>query len=295
MRTIIFCALILCGKVSAFEADLSLITREDSLKWNIAGPDQIPNVLSELKWNSLKSIGLGGRLQSNCSWLHFEAQGSYNRIFAGRVRDFDFAEDNRRELFSQSSSKASKGTLFDASALIGLNITCPKSILIVPHVGYSLEEQHLKIFDGVTEVAIDPDDIGPILGLNSSYNAKWYGPFIGLKGYFPLFCGTFGLGFDYYYQNYRGRGHANLRPDILGGIYRHKARGWGQEFFAEFQSRLQETLFFELKVKFGKFWTKKGTETEALRGDEIIIPVRVDFNRVEWNSRSISAHLIKDF
>jgi len=295
MRTLVICALILCSKVFGHEADISLITREDSLKWNIAGPDRIPNVLSELKWNSLKSIGLGGRLQTDCSWLWLEAQGSYNRIYAGAVRDFDFAEDNRQGLFLQSSSKASKGELFDVSALLGLNLSLPKNTLIVPHIGYSLQEQHLKIFGGVTEIAPDPDDIGPIHGLHSSYNAQWFGPFIGFKGYFPLFQGRFGLGLNYYYQDYRGRGHANLRPDIVGGIYKHKAKGFGQEFFAEFQSKLQETLFFELKVKFGKFWTKKGAESEALRGDEIIIPVRVDFNRVEWNSRSISAHLIKDF
>lgn len=282
--------------ISCPVVDISINARKDALDWNIAGVDGVPNVASELKWNGIKSIG-GGATLSALLFSNFpvEMKGSHNRIFAGVNHDLDFFGEDRTGLFLKSRGDASKGELFDLRAEAGMNIPCIKRISLVPHIGYSLDEQHLKEFHGFTEFNFfEPDDIGPIKGLNSGYNARWSGPYIGVKGFIPLLQGILGFGFDYFYPTYRAKGHANLRPDILGPFI-HRSRGWGKEIFAEFQSLLQEKLMFEVKLKFGKFWTKRGRESETIQSEIGPVPVKVDLNRVEWKSRSISAHLIKRF
>lgn len=279
------------------KAEISVNARDDSFKWNSAGIDRDPNVASELKWTGLRSFGGGGSVGALFfSQFPVEIKGSYNKIYAGTNEDSDYFGENKTGLFLKSVSDASKGELFDVSAEVGMIFSCVKNISLTPHIGYSLNEQHLKEFDGFTEFNFfEPEKIGPIEGLNSSYDARWQGPYLGLKAHWPLFQGTFGIGFDYYFSAYRAKGIANLRPDIIGPFI-HRAHGWGKEFFAEFQSRIQDKLFFEVKLKFGKFWTKRGVESGTIQGDTgQLVPIKVDVNHVEWKNRSISAHLIKRF
>lgn len=278
-------------------ADMSVNLRDDDFDWNIAGVSGIPNVASVMEWQGIKSFGCGLEFGTQAfSRFPITVKGMYNRIYEGTNRDLDFFGNDKTGLFLKSRAAASRGELFDVEAEIGMDIFCEKNITLTPHIGYSLDELHLKIFDGFVQFnLLDPADVGPIKGLNSGYNARFSGPYVGVKAAIPLFHGLMGLGYDYYYPNYSAKGHANLRTDLVGGAYFHRSRGWGQEFFAEFQSRLQETLFFEITLKFGRFWTKKGRETEKIITDEGIVPIKIDVNRVQWSSRSISAHFIKRF
>lgn len=277
--------------------DFGVGLREDSLKWNIAGPQRKPNIASELDWERVRIVDAsleGGALLS-LSWpLHFSA--SCGKIFDGRITDKDFFGEDRSGLFLKSVSKASRGEVFDLSIDVGRTFFCSKGIQITPVAGYCLSEQHLKEFDGFTEFnLIDPEDVGKIRGLNSGYNAKWYGPFMGVNADVPLFGGCLGLGFDYYYPSYSARGKANLRTDLIGD-YIHKSRGFGKEFFAKYQGVFREKFLFEFKLKWGKFWTKRGDESETVEtADQGRVPLKVDLNRVEWKSKSLSAHLIKKF
>ena len=277
--------------------DLGVGLREDSLSWSIAGPSRDPNVASLLSWKGIRSAEVsldGGATLPGCWPVHFSA--SYGWIYAGKMSDEDFFGEDKSGLFLKSRAKASRGEVFDLSLDVGRAFCLRKGIRLTPLVGYSLSEQHLKQFHGFTEInLIDPADVGPIEGLNSGYNAKWYGPFVGLKADIPLFGGVLGFGFDYHYPRYSARGKANLRTDILGD-YVHRSQGFGREFFAKYQTAFQEMCLVELKLKWGKFWTKRGDESETVEtADQGRVPVKVDLNRVEWKSKSVSAHLIKKF
>lgn len=286
-----------CPWVQNPYCDVGMGLREDSLSWNIAGPFRTPNIASELNWKDVRSVevSLNGGASILCSWpVHLS--GSYGWIYAGKMTDEDFFGEDRSGLFLKSRAKASRGEVFDLSLDGGHTFFLKKGVQLTPRIGYRLSEQHLKEFHGFTEFNLtDPDDVGPIEGLNSGYNAKWYGPFLGIKADVPLFGGLLGFGFDYHYPNYSARGKANLRTDIVGD-YVHRSRGFGKEFFARYQAAFQEICLLELKLKWGKFWTKRGDEGETVEtADQGRVPVKVDLNRVEWKSKSVSAHLIKRF
>ncbi|CRX39509.1 hypothetical protein [Estrella lausannensis] len=277
--------------------DLGGGLREDSLSWSIAGPDGTPNVASLLSWKSIRSaeVSLDGGCALFNRWpVHIMA--SYGWIYSGKMVDEDFFGEDKSDLFLKSRAKASRGKVFNLSFDAGRTFCLKRGIQFTPLAGYRLSGQNLKQFHGFTEVnLIDPDDVGPIEGLNSGYNARWYGPFVGFKADIPLFGGFLGFGFDYHYPRYSARGKANLRTDILGD-YIHRSQGFGKEFFARYQAAFRELCLFELKLKWGKFWTKRGDETETVEtADQGRVPVKVDLNRVEWKSKSVSAHLIKKF
>ncbi|PIQ83103.1 MAG: hypothetical protein COV76_00105 [Candidatus Omnitrophica bacterium CG11_big_fil_rev_8_21_14_0_20_64_10] len=190
--------------------------RQDDLRWNIAGDvfGQNPNIISELTWSDL-----------DIAWIRVDGDHEiedlltarfyfdYGWVTDGRNRDSDYNTDNRQDEFSRSDNRSDRGTVMDASVGIGYPFSFWKArFRVAPMLGYSYHEQDLRITDGFQSIPAT----GSFGGLNSAYEAVWYGPWSGLDVGWQL---TDKLSLmaqaEYHWEaSYRGTADWNLRTDF---------------------------------------------------------------------------------
>lgn len=229
--------------------NLNLGYRVDQLDWNIANNTSggSPNVLSELTWKDLKifEMSLDGFLEvGNENFTHLstvvKTHIGYGQSTSGNNRDSDYAGDNRTLEFSRSYADSEAQTL-DLSVALGLKFPLGKSgFHLTPLFGYSYQRQDLRdthgnqvISDQANLSVLYPSDVvpplGPFPGLNSSYDAYWYGPWLGLDTDYVVndrlkLTG----GVEYHLANYSGKADWNLRGDFDHPLsFRQDATGSG--------------------------------------------------------------------
>jgi len=183
---------------------LSLGYREDSLDWNIGGGSDGPNVLSELEWKNMDIFQLRGELSgSNDEDIYFRGQASYGWVWDGQNRDSDYAGNNRTLEFSRSGNSVDGSRVLDLSAGLGVMLYAgdARRWRIIPMVGYSWHYQNLRMRNGNQQLSnlanlqvLDSDatrvtPLGPFPGLDSRYDAKWYGPWLGADIFLDLQTG----------------------------------------------------------------------------------------------------------
>jgi Protochlamydia outer membrane protein len=216
--------------------DIGAGYRQDLLEWELAGPDDTPRVLSKLTWKNIRIFEVEAQFRKITDQnIYMRANADYGWIFDGANRDSDFRVEGKRNAvveFSRSDNKASKGEVYDASAGLGYFLRwCfgSQQLRFAPLGGYSIHEQHLHLFKGFQ--TIDLDD--PLFeghhfrGLDSTYNTRWHGPWVGMDLYYHIneeitVSGTF----EYHWLRYHANGNWNLRSDILGDFI-HTGNGQG--------------------------------------------------------------------
>lgn len=212
--------------------------RQDKVVWELAGPDDIPEVMSRLSWDNLRIFEIEVECKKiTCQNFYFRGNADWGWIFDGKNRDTDYRLDERTDKvieFSRSDNKANKGQVYDASVGAGyFSRWCfgLQKLRFAPVGGFSWHEQHLHIYDGYQ--VLDLDD--PIFEghhfqeLDSTYKTRWYGPWAGLDLYFHLNekITIYGA-FEYHWMHYHARGRWNLRDDIIGDFHH---TGFGNGYF----------------------------------------------------------------
>lgn len=214
-------ALLLYGPVLAEDVNVwvGLGWRQDNLSWNIAGPHGHPNVLSELKWKNIDMIDINAGVSGMFfeDW-YYKFTGDYAKVYNGSNEDSDYLGDHRTNLFAQSKNDAKKGEAIDLSFGLGypLHYWC-NELVIIPLIGYALNEQHLTMQNGFQTVDTFHGHVGPIPDLHSNYRARWMNAWIGLDFGYQATCEFLIYGSaEYHFASYRGSGHWNLRNDFVG-------------------------------------------------------------------------------
>lgn len=212
--------------------------REDEIDWNIAGSLQGtgPNIISELTWEDVEiyQVRAKGKLlvgREDFPWFSTCLKGSaaYGWIVDGKNQDSDYAGDNRTLEFSRSNNETEDDEVYDLSVAIGPQFRLAQgTLLLTPLFGYSRHEQHLRMTDGNqtlsdqtnADVLYGPGWVivpptGPFPGLDSTFKAKWSGPWAGLDvAWRPLPRLSFIASGEYHWGDYEGRGDWNLRRDL---------------------------------------------------------------------------------
>lgn len=287
---IIFCLSTgLQGTGATFDIGTGL--RKDKLNWNISGEPYGPNVLSELKWKNLTAWEVYAEAKIVLPLgLYARVKGDYGRILSGTNTDIDYLEDERKNPFSYSKSKADKGELFDLSLGVGIQLNFFQDILsVTPLLGCALNEQHLRMYHGKMEIDLfDPDDEGsPLRGLHNHYRARWFGPWIGLDFKLAL-TNSFDLFATYesHWVQFNGSGHWNLRTDFKDD-FKHIGHGHGTLFSAggkyNFCYGMTVGAFFQyqfLKIHNGRDRTYFHDSESSSK-----------LNQVKWQSVSLIATL----
>jgi hypothetical protein len=208
-----------------YEFDYSLASgyREDRLNWNTASVSGNPNVLSELEWTDIRSVQLAGQAEITTprGW-HFDGKLGYAWVADGDNQDSDFLGNGRTLEFSRSNNQADKGHMVDASFGIGHSFFIPAGgdssrLSVTPMAGYAYQEQNLRIQDGRQTVSAYgfPMPLGRFEGLDSSYDTRWHGPWLGLKFRARLLPGLrLSLWSEFHWADFHAEADWNLREDF---------------------------------------------------------------------------------
>ena len=280
---------------SEFEGDLELLTgyRVDELDWNIAGDisgTATPNIISELTWSDLKSfqLKLGGKGIIN-RVFYMRGSAAFGWVLSGQVQDSDYNGDNRTQEYSRSISSADDSNVLDATVAFGYPFRLASDrFRLIPVVGFSYSEQNLHMQDGVQVLSEPPQSqpIGPIAGLDSTYDTRWYGPWAGVDFSFKasdkihLFAG-----FEYHWADYKAEANWNLRTDLAHPkSFEHEADGTGILITAGGDYIFSEPWSLGLEVNYQDWSTDAGIDRQ-FNSDGTMAVTRL--NEVNWESFAI--------
>lgn len=203
-------------------------SRKDNLDWNIAGASV--NVLSELKWENLNiaQISAAARLNIDSDWS-LRGKLAFGRITSGTNQDSDYNGNNRTLEFSRSNNRGG-GAVRDGSIGLGrtlrpLDFDDENFLSVTPSAGLSTHRQNLTMTEGFQTLPAT----GPIPGLNSSYDAQWQGPWVGMDALLDS-GGDWSLTVtgEYHWADYSAQADWNLRPEFSHPVsFVHTANGQG--------------------------------------------------------------------
>lgn len=280
--------------------------RLDTLDFNIAGnlAGTGPNILSELSWDDLEiyQVGIAGKVAVGNATVDYltcvRSSLDYGWIQDGRNQDSDYLGDNRTLEFSRANSLTADDHVLDASAGIGLQRKFHQNRLAIALLGgYSYHEQNLRITQGLQ--AISPGSgvvpLGPIAGLNSTYQAVWHGPWAGIDLEFSPFPRFSLLGTaEYHWARYKAEADWNLRQDLAHPVSRrHEASGArGVVLKAGGRYFLTSRWALDLFAGYQGWEAENGTDTIYFVDGS---STAVRLNQVHWQSASATLGLVYRF
>jgi hypothetical protein len=296
LLAVVLSTICLIGDLKAVEVegDLELLNgyRVDDLDWNIAGnlTGTSPNIVSELTWRDLESyqLKLGGKGTIN-RVFYLRGSAAFGWVLSGEVQDSDYNGDNRTQEFSRSISSADDSTLLDATLAIGYPFKLASDrFRLIPLAGFSYSEQNLTMKDGGQVISQPPQTqpIGPIAGLDSSFDTKWYGLWVGIDMSFKASNKiTLFAGFEYHWADYEAEANWNLRTDLAHPkSFEHEADGTGVLITAGGDYRFAEPWSLGLEINYQDWSTDAGIDRQ-FNSDGTIAVTRL--NEVNWESLAI--------
>lgn len=266
--------------------------RMDELNWNIAGNlgGTSPNILSELTWEELGiyelSVGFSSLVKQS---VYFRGYMNYGRIISGENQDSDYGADDRQDEFSRSNNSADNGNTIDISLGAGLMLPIIKDIItITPLVGISYHRQNLTITDGYQTIPSQ----GSFPGLDSTYEAKWMGPWVGLEMAIDIETGWRVLprffpfvGFEYHWALFDATADWNLREKFdHPKSFEQEAEGTGMSLMVGLGAAFSERWSLAFSYTQQKWLAEEGTDTvffsDGTYGE-------TQLNEVNWESRAL--------
>ncbi|PLX90777.1 MAG: hypothetical protein C0620_13060 [Desulfuromonas sp.] len=278
--------------------------RQDSLDWNISGPDNTPDVLSELEWDDLEiyQIGFVSKLIVENNKVPFATyvrlKADYGWATDGDVQDSDYLGDNRTLEFSRSTADADESDVWDVSIGGGFQFSFFNDrFKLVPLIGYSRHEQQLNIRDGVQ--VIGDGFYVPAAGttmpdLDSGYDAEWHGPWVGVDITWQIsprlvFDGTA----EYHDVDYDATANWNLRDDFAHPVsFDHQADAEGIVAEGTLTYLFNEHWKLSATFNYSKWKAEDGSDTTFFSDGT---SSETGLNEVNWESVSAMVGISYDF
>jgi len=302
IASIAFFSYLELAQAADIKTDLSLSTgyRVDDLSWNIAGNiyGGNPNVLSELTWSDLETLQatVGGRVLVN-EWLYLRGSLGYGWTFSGGNLDSDFLGNNRTQEYSRSSNSADGGRVLDGAIGLGYQFSfLSGKFRLSPLLGYSYSAQELTLKDGVQVIATPgwTPPAGPIQGLDSTYDASWLGPWLGIDLSFEVTerVTLFGS-FEYHWATFDSESNLNLRNDLAHPkTFEQDADGRG--FLITLSAEYLLTGPWSLNMAFNyQKWSADPGRDRLYYANGSIAETRL--NEVNWDSYALMLGLVYRF
>jgi hypothetical protein len=224
--------------------------------------------------------------------LYFEGDVGFGRILDGKSQDSDYFGDNRTQEFSRSYADIKGDGTYDLSVGIGyqfgkkIDAEKGSGFLLVPRIGYALRSVNVRVNNGVQVVNTLSSFLGPFDGLDTTYNTKWEGPWIGLRGEFD-FNHKVGLFIDaeYHIMDFEADADWNLRSDFAHPVsFEHFADADGGSISAGITFSPTNTFTLVVTASYSESNTDAGLDRTYF-SDGTSLTTRL--NEVEWKSASI--------
>ncbi len=293
---------------SKTELSLSAGLRTDELDWSIAGNGI--NVLSELEWSDVDSyqVSLSGGIEFRNN-VYFRAGFNYAWIEDGTVRDSDYGLDNFGGEWSRSISESPGDEVWDLSGGGGYSFYFAQDrFSVTPLIGLSYHKQNLRIKNGTQVISgvnpfpgDNPPPVGPLSSqLNSTYFARWWGPWIGVDlRYRPKMRPTvrnaieLRLSVELHWADYYGEGNWNLRSAFQHPkSFEHEADGFGISVTAQWLIKLADHWNLSLTANHQDWSTDSGTDRKFLAAGGT---ATTRLNEVNWQSTSFMVGAVYTF
>jgi hypothetical protein len=282
------------------EIALSVGLRTDELDWSIAGNGV--NFLSELDWSDVEShqATLTGGIQFKNN-VYVRAGFNYAWVDDGTVRDSDYGLDNRSGEWSRSISDTTGDEAWDLSGGGGYTFYLARDrFAVTPLIGLSYHKQNLRIQNGTQTLSevnpfggSNPPPVGPLSSqLNSTYFARWFGPWIGADLRFkPQMAPSvrhameLRLSLELHWADYYGEGNWNLRSTFQHPkSFEHEADGFGITVTAQWMVNLAEQWDLTITATHQDWSTGAGTDRKFLAAGGT---ATTRLNEVNWESTSL--------
>jgi hypothetical protein len=287
------------SQAADIKTDLTLSAgyRVDDFRWNIAGSSNNPNILSELTWSNLETIQATAKGTAVVNtWLYLRGSLGYGYTFSGHNQDSDYSGNDRTQEYSRSSNRAEDGRALDAAMGIGYRFSFLSGRFTVsPLLGYSYSEQKLTQKDGVQVIASgSTPSLGPIQGLDSSYETSWMGPWLGIDLSFEITERIILSGsFEYHWASYDAEGDLNLRNDLAHPkSYEHDADGKGLLITLGAEVLLSGPWALNLAFTYQKWSTDPGVDRLYYASGSV---QETRLNEVNWDSWALMLGIVYSF
>ncbi|MBI5627093.1 MAG: hypothetical protein HY935_07860 [Nitrosomonadales bacterium] len=267
--------------------------RKDNLNWNEAGGSV--NILSELKWENLKiaQICAAARLNFYSDWS-LRGTFAYGSIQSGSNQDSDYNGNNRTLEFSRSNNKGG-GKVRDGSIGLGRTLNLPNyvgenSLSVTPLVGLSIHQQNLTMTEGFQTLPAT----GSFPGLNSSYDAKWQGPWVGIDALLES-GGDWSLTAtgEYHWADYSAHANWNLRPEFSHPVsFIHTTKGQGILLAMEATYHVSKDWRVGFSVEVQQMSTGAGIDQTFFSDGTVGY---YSLNGVNWESTSYNLGIVYQF
>lgn len=299
---LIFLLLPVFPQVFAAEVDggVHLGYRTDQNQWTISGGEGGPNIISDLEWSDLQILELEFNGEITYTRWALRSSLAFGMMTDGANRDSDYVYDNREGEFSRSTADTEGSTLdFTLEAAYRFQIS-ESGAELLPLIGFQYAAQYHEDTNGVQEIdrpdleaildgeanGLGPDDgfLGPFDGLDSTYDATWYGPYIGLEGRFPLGekseLRAVGRLHIFAYE-------ADLYWNLRDLDFENEASGIGWSLQLHYLYRFSESWRFSVALEQTTFESDEGTQTDPEED--------IDLNEATWESFSLQAGFLYSF
>jgi Protochlamydia outer membrane protein len=267
--------------------------RRARMDWNIAGSlaGTGPNVLSELSWYDLEIAQISGAAQITVNdRLVLLWRGAYGAVVSGKNRDSDYNGDNRTLEFLRSDSKGG-GKIGDGSIGLGYHFRkfearAGQYLHVTPMVGYSWQLQYLKITDGRQTIPAT----GPIVNLDSNYNAEWSGPWLGINLRLQASERTsVTIDAEYHRADFYAEANWNLRDDLAHPVsFKHSTRGYGIIVSLALSHAVNKRWDVIARLESQNWQGDPGIDTLYNKDPDTMVvqPTATRLNEVNWQSLS---------
>ncbi len=275
-----------------WQVDLALGAgyRRDDLLWNKADIDGAPNILSELTWDDVESYVLraDGKV-TFANRFRLESSLSHGEIFGGDNQDSDYLGNDRTYEFSRSNNKTEDNHVFDISAGLGyqMGFVGDPDFFILDSAcvtwlgGYSYHRQDFRIKDLSQTIPAT----GGMDGLNSQYDSRWKGPWLGFefsgqkKKWNALFR------FEYHWADYYADANWNLRSDLQHPkSFENEADAYGLVYRLGFGYAFNPRWSLNLNADIQNWRAKNGTDRMFFATGDVY---EMTLNEVKWDSTAL--------
>jgi hypothetical protein len=283
---------------------MRLVNSSDDVGFNIAADASgsvTPNVLSDLRWEDMDiwqmvvegEFGVGD---------HFKiaADIGVGVIVDGQATDSDYLGDNRTDEWSRATATVDGKRQLNGSVSFGWEmrkqfekplwqigesekqVAFASDIRFTPILGYGYAEQEIQFKDGIQEIP----DLGPFPGLNSSFDPKWYGTFVGFRGQFRVTSRVYvnaNLRF-WPWMSYEAEATWNLRTDLSQPVsFKQDADADGTDYEIGLEWYISDDKSIGVSYREIDFSTDPGTDhVITAQGENLFTRL----NRADWSSEA---------
>lgn len=283
----------------SYEVTASVGQKSGDYLWNIASDyyaQQTPNILSELAYSKIRvwEANLDWQMEKELGALTgfvFGVSFGTGLINDGEVRDSDYDGDNRTGEFSRSQSQTKGSHTLSLSGHFGWAFYTKSRWRLMPSIGYSYSSQNFTKTNGVQVLATTfrtPPE-GAFGGLNSTYNAEWYGLFTGLSVGKKTEKHTWEAAAKWHMPEYYAEADWNLRSDFSHPkSFAHWSDGKATVLKVSYAYRTSQTFAIGIKYQTESWKSDAGVDTVYFSDGDT---ASTQLNEASWEAASFAVSL----